>query len=124
MRRTDFPKPVKRDALRRSGGVCEATGALYGLKPGERCANKLAVKGVQFDHVTADAIGGKPTLDNCICACLPCHRHKTAKHDTPVAAKTKRQRDKNDGIRKRSQWPQGRKMGARYEPNVKRLEDL
>lgn len=34
--RYEFPKPVKRDALKRSGGLCEATGEVYGLEPGQR----------------------------------------------------------------------------------------
>ena len=104
MSRREFNKPVKREALRRSGMLCEAIGAVYGLATGKRCNAPLGY-GVRFDHVVADAIGGEPTLENCAAVCTDCHGFKTAKHDTPRAAKVKQQSDKHLGIRQRRGRP-------------------
>lgn len=100
MSRAEFSKPTKRDALKRSGGVCEAIGAMYGLPPEQRCANKLAY-GVEYDHVILDANSKDNSLENCAAVCPGCHHFKTTKHDVPMAAKTRRQQDKNNGIRRR-----------------------
>lgn len=96
-RRKEFSKAVKRDALLRSGGLCEAVGPLYGLEPEQRCNVKLSY-GVHFDHVNADSNGGEPTLENCAATCPHCNMFKAHKHDTPRAAKVKRQFDKHNGI--------------------------
>lgn len=94
--RREFPKPVKRDALRRSGGKCEneSCGALFGHK-------------FHFDHDIADGLGGEPTLENCKVLCHACHKEKTTKHDVPLIAKTKRIQDRHNGIkpaRKITSW--------------------
>lgn len=115
MSRTEFPKPVLREALRRSGMLCEAVGPLYGLKPDQRCSRPLS-KGVRFDHAIADGIGGKPTLENCAAVCPLCHAFKTAKHDIPRIAKTKRQSDKALGIRSTSRPMDGSKRSAWRKP--------
>lgn len=98
MPRREFSKPVKRAALKRSGMLREAVGAMYGLSAGQRCNGRLGA-GVEFDHIVADGIGGEPTLENCAAVCPTCHGIKTAKHDTPAAAKVKRQSDQHHGIR-------------------------
>ena len=99
--RAEFTKPVKREALKRSGGKCEAVGHMYGLPRYSRCGLPLAY-GVQFDHVILDANSHDNSLANCAAVCMNCHKHKTAKHDIPLAAKTVRQQDKALGIRKPS----------------------
>jgi len=110
MSRAEFSKPTKREALKRSGGKCEAAGAMYGLAPGQRCNADLAY-GVEYDHIILDANSKDNSLENC-CACCPsCHRWKTSHIDTPTAAKTLRQQDKNNGIRKRSRFPGSRDSG-------------
>ena len=91
--RKEFPKPVKRAALLRSGGLCEGEG------------NRDLAYGVHFDHVNADSNGGKPTLENCAAVCPHCNMHKAYHHDTPRAAKLKRQSDKDKGIRTRKSAP-------------------
>lgn len=106
-RRAEFTKATKRDALTRSGLLCEAVGSLYGLPAGHRCNAPLAY-GVEFDHVILDANSKDNSLSNCAAVCSKCHRHKTAKHDTPLAAKTLRQQDNNRGIRKHSSMPGSR----------------
>lgn len=117
MSRREFSKEVRREALKRSGQLCEASGPMYGLKAGQRCNCTLSV-GVQFDHIISDSSGGEPTLDNCAAVCLPCHGWKSRNVDTPKAAKIKRVSDKHRGIRKapsfqkpkgiRFDWSQGR----------------
>jgi hypothetical protein len=42
--------------------------------------------------------------------CIACHRFKTSKHDVPRAAKTQRQQDKNNGIRR----PKGKLKSAPF----------
>lgn len=117
MSRHEFTKPTKREALRRSGMLCEAVGTWYGLDAGKRCNAPLSA-GVEFDHIDLDANSCDNSLSNCAAVCVPCHRFKTAKHDIPVAAKTLRQQDKALGIRKpksfqkpagmRFNWQRGR----------------
>jgi 5-methylcytosine-specific restriction endonuclease McrA len=79
--------------------LCEAVGAMYGLQPGQRCNSPL-LAGVEFDHIVLDANSKDNSLENCAAACIKCHRWKTAKHDTPMAAKTVRMQDKANHIRK------------------------
>lgn len=100
--RAEFSKKTKRAALERSNLRCEAVGVLYGLEDGIRCSASLA-KGIEFDHVVADSLGGDNSLENCFAICRTCHRKKTARHDTPAAAKGVRIRDKNAGIKAKKQ---------------------
>lgn len=105
-----FSKPIKREALKRSGGKCEAFGELYGLPAQIRCGASLGY-GVEFDHAILWANSRDSSLDNCLAVCPSCHRYKSAKHDTPLAAKTVRQKEKvGDGIRSsRNPLPGSRK---------------
>ena len=105
------------EALRRSGGKCEAIGGMYGLALG-RCGADLAY-GVEFDHIILDANSKDNSLGNCAAVCVKCHRWKSKHHDTPLAAKTVRQRDKSNGIRKRSIFP---KPPPGYNPWTRRIE--
>lgn len=85
--RREFSKEVKRQALKRAAGKCEAEGcgAVHGVK-------------FHFDHIIADGLGGEPTLENCAVLCHVCHDEKTRKHDVPRIAKMKRILDKHNGI--------------------------
>lgn len=107
MSRAEFSKPTKRDALKRSGGKCEATGSMYGLPSGQRCNADLGY-GVDFDHIILDANSKDNSLENCAAICRKCHRWKTDHIDIPTAAKTLRQQDRHLGIRKRSTFPGSR----------------
>lgn len=104
MARKEFPKSVKREALLRADGLCEGTGPLYGLPEGVRCNLNLSY-GVHFDHVVADGLGGKNDLENCIATCPKCNLFKAYKFDTPRIAEMKRQRDRNQGIKRRKGPP-------------------
>ena len=121
MARREFSKQIKREALKRSGRLCEAEGALYGLKSGQRCNCTLAV-GVAFDHILADSNGGEPTLENCAAVCLPCHAFKTRHFDTPRAAKIKRVSDKALGIRKPKSFQ--KPIGSKYNWLTGRYERI
>ncbi len=119
MSRREFSKPTKREALRRSGGLCEATGTMYGLDAGHRCNASLGY-GVEFDHVILDANSKDNSLENCAAVCVKCHKVKTRTHDIPKAAKTQRQKDKLGlGIKKPSRFP---KAPAGYNPWTRRIE--
>lgn len=100
MSRSEFSKQVRRDALARSGGLCEGVGELYGVAFGTRCNAPLSY-GVEFDHWPIAATEPDCTgLDNCVAVCPTCHKHKTRTYDIPAQAKSKRVRDKHQGIRK------------------------
>ena len=104
MSRREFTKQTKREAIRRSGMLCEAVGPWYGLNEGQRCNAPLG-SGVEFDHIDLDANSRDNGLSNCAAVCIPCHRFKTFNHDIPIAAKTLRQQDKALGIRKPRRTP-------------------
>jgi 5-methylcytosine-specific restriction protein A len=115
MARREFTKATKRAALARSGGRCEAVGAWYNLAPGCRCNAPLAA-GVEFDHIVLDANSHDNSLENCAAVCIPCHRFKSAKIDTPKAAKTLRQQDKARGIARPKQQIRSRGFPAPDKP--------
>lgn len=97
--RSEFSKPTKREALKRSGLLCEAVGTVYGLEPGQRCNAPLS-HGVEFDHYPVPATErDSDGLENCVACCKTCHGYKTRTFDIPVQAKTKRVSDKHLGIR-------------------------
>ena len=83
MPRAEFSKKVKREALKRSGGRCEAVGEMYGLSKGKRCNANLGPV-VEYDHIVRAADGGDNSLGNCAAVCKRCHLIKTTKFDTPT----------------------------------------
>ena len=121
--RHEFRKSVKQAALRRSEGICEAMGAVYGLPPGVRCTAQLSA-GVDFDHYPLSALDeGSEGLDNCVACCRACHKRKTAKYDIPMQAKGKRIRRQADPLTRKASrkpipspkepWGKGRKLSSR-----------
>jgi 5-methylcytosine-specific restriction protein A len=90
--RTEFPKAVKREAWKRSGGHCE-----FILDSGERCGCALTAGKFAYDHVIPDQMGGEPILSNCQAICTPCHTAKT-RQDVADIAKAKRLEDTRLGI--------------------------
>lgn len=119
--RKDFPRAVKREALERSGGLCEGWGMSVGLLGTTRCNFPFGTA-VRYDHV--DAIDNQNvSLDNCQCLCVTCHAYKTNKLDIPKHAKVKRISDKHHGITSpKKPWPK-RKMGETFKPRVKQLTE-
>lgn len=129
MPRSEFSKPTKREALKRSEGRCEAIGAVYGLKPGERCNAPLS-HGVEFDHYPVPATDRDSAgLENCVACCRACHGRKTAAYDIPMQAKGKRVSDRNLGIRPPSQlrsapFPARQKQNSATRPIIRKSEKL
>lgn len=104
MARREFSTKTRKLAWERSGGICEAVGAWYNLPSGQRCTNPL-VRGVEYDHIVLEANSHDNSLENCAAVCIPCHRHKTAKHDTPTAAKTVAQAGMGLKLRAKAKFP-------------------
>lgn len=78
MTRHEFTPAVKRDALQRSGGQCEAVGERYGLPHGVRCQRRIAKGAVQFDHYPRGAHDPHPEtrlLGNCTACCPECNQY-------------------------------------------------
>lgn len=116
-RRYEFSKQVKREALRRSGMICEGRGTVYGLEAGQRCNAPLG-NGVDFDHYPIPATdSGSDVLDNCVACCRVCHKFKSHTYDTPMQAKGKRIRDKDNGIKKRRRTIPGRRFSGEPIPS-------
>ena len=106
--RSEFSKPTKREALKRSDGLCEAVGTVYGLDPGQRCNAPLS-HGVEFDHYPVPATErDSDGLENCVACCRTCHSHKTRTFDIPIQAKTKRVSDAHHGVTKKTGFPTNR----------------
>lgn len=106
MPRQNFPKRVKVAAFERAKGHCEECTAY--LVPGK----------FHFDHDNMDALGGKPTLENCKVLCIACHSEKTAKQDAPRLAKANRQRDKYLGIQTRRKQKIPGSKGTRFKKKL------
>jgi 5-methylcytosine-specific restriction endonuclease McrA len=97
MSRAEFTTATKREALRRSGGHCEA------IVEGVRCNAPLGY-GVDFDHVDADYFSKDNSLENCAAICRTCHKAKT-RQDVKKIAKSKRIQDRELGIKRKSSRP-------------------
>jgi 5-methylcytosine-specific restriction protein A len=101
MTRREFPAKVRLAAYERAGGHCEV------------CTAKLYPGKFRFDHRIPDALGGEPTLENCVVQCVACDAPKTAADQTTIA-KSKRIRAKHAGIRKTTRpLPGSRASGIR-----------
>ncbi|MGM5010012.1 HNH endonuclease signature motif containing protein [Rhizobium sp. 969_B3_N1_2] len=96
MSRTEFNRETRREALKRSGQKCEASGPRYGLEQRQRCNCSLSL-GVQYDHDVPDQLGGDNSLENCRAVCVQCHKIKT-RGDIRQIRKSDRQRDKASGV--------------------------
>jgi cytochrome c553 len=121
--RREFTNPTKRAAWDRSGGLCEASGDLYGFPPGVRCNANLNL-GVEYDHIDPDANSKDNSLENCCAVCSKCHHWKTNKRDKPLIAKTDRQQDAARNIRgPKRDWGKGRRLGQRFETNARDIRD-
>jgi 5-methylcytosine-specific restriction enzyme A len=106
--RREFPKQVKRDAFLRANGRCE----------NKTCRAFLTTGKFHYDHDIADALGGEPTLDNCVVLCFACHGEKTRKRDVPTIAKTKRIQDRQMGIKRSAPKLQSRGFEKRAPQNT------
>jgi 5-methylcytosine-specific restriction enzyme A len=90
--RGEFPTKVKLAAFQRAAGRCE------------ECTARLVIGKFAYDHRIADAMGGKPTLENCQVLCTACHSTKSVS-DIGRTARAKRQRIRHLGIKKSRTFP-------------------
>lgn len=79
MSRREFTAKIKVAAFKRSNGICECG-----------CGQRLMPGKIEYDHRIPDAMGGEPTLENCMAVTSSCHAAKTRGTDIPAIAKAKR----------------------------------
>ena len=106
-KRSEFPRAVRVAVIKRttrdSVVYCEECGC--------------PAKTFEIDHINADGLTGKPTIENARLLCTPCHRSKT-KADVAAIAKAKRREARHLGASK----PKGNIRGpsfAKPEPQRK-----
>src|SRR6478609_4632528 len=94
--RHEFSLATKKAALKACGGVCMASGPVYGLPPETRCTSILVAGNREFDHYPLPAhADGSDALENCMAVCKTHHSYKTRNFDIPAEAKIKRVRKKH-----------------------------
>lgn len=98
-RRREFSASVKREAYQRSRGICECH-RVPQLRRRKGCGVKLVMGGTYYEHINTDWHSSDNSLDNCAVLVTVCWKQKTAEHDLPSIAKTKRVSDLAHGIRK------------------------
>lgn len=95
--RREFPASVKRDAYRRSNGICECHLIPHVFKT--PCGRPLGQGNTFYEHIVCDGAGGEPTVENCACLTKTCYTFKTNTYDQGQVADTKRMQDRARGIR-------------------------
>ena len=94
--RREFSSKTKREEYEAAGGSCRVCG--LPIKPGQE----------DYDHINPDALGGRNDAANCALVHRDCHREKTAKQDIPRIAKSRRIRNREAGIRRKSRFQTSR----------------
>lgn len=92
MTRHEFPVAVKREALARSGGQCEAVGERYGFPAGVRCQRRVYKGHVNYEHWPRGAHDPHPDtvkIGNCTAICPTCNQFANNHSDTPREQKMK-----------------------------------
>ncbi len=85
--REEFSTKTKDQAAQRANGHCEL------------CHLPFAGRRPEYHHILECALGGKPTLANCLCICEPCHKIVSAKGIKAIR-KADRQRRASVGARR------------------------
>lgn len=109
-RRKEFAASVQREALERSGGICECHLIPHVFK--NACGLALGTGNTFFEHIIPDNISKDNSVRNCAALCKTCWRFKTDHHDLPIIAKSKRNFDSDNGIRR----PHRSLPGSRRDP--------
>lgn len=97
-RRNNFTSETKRQAFRRSKGICECHLIPHVFKVA--CGLSLSPGNTFYEHIDPDAISGRNDIDNCAVLVKTCWRIKTDIYDKPVIAKSNRTQDRARGIYK------------------------
>ena len=83
-----IPAAVRRSVALAAGAVpgkttpapchyCGAEGSVHWMETGTgRPGGWVALRGLEFDHVVSEFMGGPNTADNIVLACRPCNRRK------------------------------------------------
>jgi hypothetical protein len=100
--RNEFPASIKREAFKRSGGICEAH--RVPMLRTTSCRSRLTAGNVFYEHIDPVELSGGNDLSNAACLCKTHWRIKTDTYDLPTIAKCNRQRDRNRAI-KPDQYP-------------------
>lgn len=98
-RRREFTAQTKRDAFDRSRGICECYRIPWLRRP-KGCGVRLVAGAIFYEHIKTDFHSSDNSIDNCAVLFVTCWKEKTAQHDLPSIAKTKRVSDLAQGIRK------------------------
>ena len=87
--RTEFPQAVRKLAFARCCRQApEGVENIPGVPQCENCGIELRSGNIVYEHVQADGLGGKPTIENCKVYCLRiCATRKTVEEDNPRMAK-------------------------------------
>lgn len=106
MTRHEFPVAVKREAMARSNGQCEAVGERYGFPAGVRCQRRVYKGQVNYEHYPRGAHDPSPEtiqIGNCTAICPQCNQFAANHTDKAVEAKIKRIRQKHgiDPVRRK-----------------------
>lgn len=120
-RRNEFTKETQRRAFDRCRGRCESARVPSLADIG--CNRELRTGDINYDHISADAISGDNSLDNCAVLCKSCHGIKTREHDVPAIAQDKRVFDLDKGIRDpwRQRLPGGREDDVKIKVRGRRV---
>lgn len=114
MTRNEFPAPVRKAALERSGGLCECHLMPPDIKG---FPDVCAVEAKELDHIDCDMFGGEPTLENAAYLCTGCHKIKTK---ADQAARKTRNKHAPRKDRPKSGWFSGPKRklegGQKFPP--------
>lgn len=111
-RRKEFTTQTQRDALERSGGICECHLVPQLPTFGIGCGRALGPGNSFFEHLTPCELGGSNDISNAAVLVRTCWKAKTALYDLPIIAKAKRNHDAHNGIRR----PKKRLPGSRLDP--------
>lgn len=95
--RNNFTSDTKRQAYKRSKGICECHLIPHVFKV--FCGLALGSGNTFYEHIHPDKISGRNDLDNAAVLTRTCWKFKTANYDLPVIAKVKRIEDRARGIR-------------------------
>lgn len=94
-RRLEFTAQTKRDAYKRSNGICEC----HRIPQMVRCGQPLTSGNIFYEHINPDAIRKDNSLDNCAALTKTCWRIKTDRYDRKVIVRNNRARDRAIGAR-------------------------
>lgn len=122
MPRLEFTSATKREALARSGGICECRRIPHVFDVACGCA--LGPANTFFEHIVCDQLNPDNSIENCAVLTRTCWKFKTAEYDLPVIAKAKRNFDRNNGIhRPKRHLPGSRRHPFKFTPGSTRPID-